>query len=211
VDTITISGRSLLRIIDDILDLSKIDADRMELVREPLHLDETVAEVIRMLDVQARKRGLDLNSDVPDGLRPLVADARRMKQVLLNLAGNAVKFTPSGSVTIRVVAEPTSMRPARIEVADTGIGIPASRLDAIFHPFHQVDSSSARSFGGTGLGLTISRSLCELMGFELYAESREGEGSTFVIDLESARSSRAPAPAESGASVDASSSADRSG
>jgi signal transduction histidine kinase len=91
------------------------------------------------------------------------------------------------------------MRPARIEVSDTGIGIPSSRLEEIFSPFHQVDSSSARSFGGTGLGLTISRSLCELMGFELYALSREGEGSTFVIDLESKRPTRVGPVSDAGA------------
>jgi PAS domain S-box-containing protein len=190
---IVTNGEHLLSLIDDILDLSKIDAERMELVREPLHLDETIADVVQTLDVQARKRGLELLSDVPAGLKPLIADARRMRQVLLNLAGNAVKFTPSGSVTLRVIAEPTTMRPARLEVSDTGIGIPTSKLEEIFSPFLQVDSSSARSFGGTGLGLTISRSLCHLMGFELTALSREGEGSTFVIEFESQRASRSAA------------------
>ncbi|MSR23215.1 MAG: PAS domain S-box protein [Gemmatimonadetes bacterium] len=185
------NGEHLLSLIDDILDLSKIDAERMEIVREPLQLDELVGEVLRTLDVQARKMGLELRSEVPGELRPLVADARRMLQILLNLAGNAVKFTPSGSVTIRVLAEEDSGRPARIEVSDTGIGIPAYRLEEIFSPFNQVDSSSARSFGGTGLGLTIARSLCELMGFDLYATSRKGEGSTFVIELDPGRGPRA--------------------
>ncbi len=169
------NGEHLLSLIDDILDLSKIDAQRMDILREPLQLDELVGEVVRTLDVEARERGLELRGEVPGALRPLVADPRRVRQVLLNLASNAVKFTPSGSVTIHVVAEDGSDRPSRIEVVDTGIGIPATRLKEIFSPFHQVDSSSTRSFGGTGLGLAISRSLCELMGFRLNATSQEGK------------------------------------
>jgi PAS domain S-box-containing protein len=189
------NGEHLLALIEDILDISKIDAQRMEVVREPVDLDELTAEVAEMLELQARKRGLRIVRDVPGDLRPAVADQRRLKQVVLNLAGNAVKFTPDGSVTLRVTAEAEGGRPLGIEVVDTGIGIPANELEEIFAPFHQVDGSQARSFGGTGLGLAISRSLCELMGFELSATSEMGKGSTFRIDLEPAHRGRSHAAA----------------
>ncbi len=181
------NGEHLLALIEDILDISKIDAQRMEVVREPVALEELVGEVAEMLELQARKRGLSLVCQVPADLRPAVGDQRRLKQVVLNLAGNAVKFTPEGEVTLAVEADPESGRPLRIRVRDTGVGIPPHELEEIFAPFHQVDGSQARSFGGTGLGLAISRSLCELMGFELLAESRVGEGSTFTVELEPGR------------------------
>jgi PAS domain S-box-containing protein len=178
------NGEHLLALIEDILDISKIDARRMEVVREPVDLDELTAEVAEMLELQARKRGLKLARDVPADLRPAVADQRRLKQVLLNLAGNAVKFTQEGTITLRVTTDAEGHRPVSLEVEDTGIGIPAAELEEIFAPFHQVDGSQARSFGGTGLGLAISRSLCELMGFELTARSELGRGSVFAIVLE---------------------------
>jgi PAS domain S-box-containing protein len=186
------NGEHLLALIEDILDISKIDARRMEVVREPVDLEELVDEVAGTLELQARKRGLRLVCQVPPDLRPAIADQRRLKQVVLNLAGNAVKFTQEGGVTLRVEADIDSGRPMRILVEDTGIGIPAEELDEVFAPFHQIDGSQARSFGGTGLGLAISRSLCELMGFELSASSQLGVGSVFSIELESGRSSQLP-------------------
>jgi PAS domain S-box-containing protein len=186
------NGEHLLALIEDILDISKIDARRMEVVREPVDLEELVGEVAGMLELQARKRGLELVCQVPPDLRPAIADQRRLKQVLLNLAGNAVKFTHDGGVALRVEADRETGRPLRLLVEDTGIGIPAEELDEVFAPFHQIDGSQARSFGGTGLGLAISRSLCELMGFELSASSQLGVGSVFSIELERGRS---PAPA----------------
>jgi len=189
---IQVNGEHLLALIEDILDISKIDARRMEVVREPVDLEELVGEVVGMLELQARKRGLELDSRVPPDLRPAIADQRRLKQVVLNLAGNAVKFTQEGGVTLRVEAHAVTGRPLRILVEDTGIGIPAEELDEVFTPFHQIDGSQARSFGGTGLGLAISRSLCELMGFELSASSQLGVGSVFSIELDSARTSPPP-------------------
>jgi PAS domain S-box-containing protein len=181
------NGEHLLALIEDILDISKIDAQRMEVVREPVDLEELAEEVSEMLELQARRRGLTLSRAVPGDLRPAIADQRRLKQVLLNLTGNAVKFTQEGGITLRVEAETETGRPLKILVEDTGIGIPQSELENIFAPFHQVDGSQARSFGGTGLGLAISRSLCEIMGFELRARSEEGAGSVFEIDLEPGR------------------------
>lgn len=178
------NGEHLLSLIEDILDLSKMDAQRVEVVREPVDLEELAKEVVRTLDLQARRKGIQLTSEIPPELRPAVADHRRLRQVLLNLVGNAVKFTLEGKVAIRVISDPERRRPLRLEVEDTGIGIPSDELDEIFTPFHQVDQSSARSFGGTGLGLAISRSLCDLMGFQLRARSTEGKGSLFVVDLQ---------------------------
>ena len=178
------NGEHLLSLIEDILDLSKMDAQRLEVVREPVDLEALAGEVVRTLDLQARRKGLELTVDVPPDLSPTMADHRRLRQVLLNLVGNAVKFTAEGQVAIRVITNPDRGRPLRIEVEDTGIGIPAGELDEIFTPFHQVDQSRARAFGGTGLGLTISRSLCDLMGFQLGARSIEGGGALFIVDLE---------------------------
>ena len=178
------NGEHLLSLIEDILDLSKMDAQRLEVVREPVDLESLAGEVVRTLDLQARRKGLELTVEVPPDLSPTVADHRRLRQVLLNLVGNAVKFTIEGRVAIRIIADPERRCPLRIEVEDTGIGIPAGELDEIFTPFHQVDQSRARAFGGTGLGLTISRSLCDLMGFHLRARSIEGKGSIFFVELE---------------------------
>jgi len=186
------NGEHLLALIEDILDISKIDAQRMEVVREPVDLDEMTAEVAEMLELQARKRGLEILHEVPPDLRPAIADQRRLKQVVLNLAGNAVKFTQEGTVTLRVEADHETGRPLRILVEDTGIGIPEEELEEVFAPFHQIDGSQARSFGGTGLGLAISRSLCELMGFELSARSELGVGSTFSIEFEPGRNQQPP-------------------
>ncbi len=194
------NGEHLLALIEDILDLSKIDARRMELQLEPVELDEVVGEVVQTLEFQARKKGLSLGSAIPDQVEPIRADRRRLKQVVLNLAGNAVKFTHQGRVDIRIEAEPDGT-PTRIEVEDTGIGIPPDRLDDVFQPFEQADSSQTRSFGGTGLGLAISRSLCELMGFDLRAESRVGEGSLFYIDLQAVPSASRIVREETGASL----------
>jgi PAS domain S-box-containing protein len=179
---IVANGEHLLSLIEDILDLSKIDARRMELKMEDVRVEEVVDDVVATLELQARKKGLDVRTVLPGSMAPVHADRRRLKQVILNLASNAVKFTHSGWVAIRIL-EGEPGRPGRIEVADTGIGIPEDQLQKIFAPFHQVDASQTRAYGGTGLGLAISNSLCELMGFSLGAANREGGGSIFWVDL----------------------------
>ncbi len=181
---IVANGEHLLALINDILDLSKIDAQRMEVFREPVDLEELVEEVVETFEIQARRKGVRLETELPPGLPPVVADSRRLHQILLNLVGNAVKFTPEGRVVLRVVAEGEPPRATRVEVEDTGIGIPRDQLEDIFTPFQQIDESSARSFGGTGLGLAISRSLSQLMGFDLEVSSREGQGSVFSVVME---------------------------
>ncbi|MFZ9373712.1 MAG: ATP-binding protein [Burkholderiaceae bacterium] len=186
------SSQALLAIINDILDLSKIEAGQMELERAPLQLRELMDGTLKTLAFTAQGKGVTLQSelaaDVP--LR-LVGDPTRLRQVLLNLLGNAVKFTPhGGTVTLRVLRESGGEAQGeaaagdaavwlRFEVEDTGIGIPADKLDAIFEPFSQADSSTTRKYGGTGLGLTICRRLVELMGGRIGVRSTEGAGSTF--------------------------------
>jgi signal transduction histidine kinase len=176
------NGEHLLSLIEDILDLSKIDAQRMQVELEEIDLGEMVLDVVRSMEFQARRKGLYLEAGVdPEGEGPRVeADRRRLRQVLLNLTGNAIKFTSQGGVRVRV-AEDDDASGYRIDVEDTGIGIPSEQLDLVFQPFQQGDPSHARAFGGTGLGLTISRSLCHLMGFELRVRSEVGRGSRFSI------------------------------
>ncbi len=179
LERIDANGQHLLSLIDEILDLAKIEAGRLDLELVPVDLAGLVAETLRQLEGQVRERPLALRAAVPEGLVPVVADRARLKQVLINLVGNAIKFTPAGSVTIRILAE--GNRPFRIDVVDTGIGIDPARQDVIFQAFQQEDNSTARRFGGSGLGLAISRSLAELMHCRLTLQSTPGHGSTFSI------------------------------
>ncbi|MEX2529641.1 MAG: ATP-binding protein [Gemmatimonadota bacterium] len=181
------NGEHLLALIEDILDLSKIDAQRLEVNQETVDVVEVVEEVVRMLEIQAKKKGLALEAELPAEAEPIQADRRRLKQVLLNLAGNGIKFTQDGTVTIKVGTDHDG-HPTRIEVIDSGIGIPEDQIEEIFSPFHQVDASRTRAFGGSGLGLAISRSLTRLMGFDLAVESEHGHGSVFRLDLAADRS-----------------------
>ena len=183
------NGEHLLSLINDVLDISKVEAGQMEIVTESVQLAPLVDDVVRHLVISARARGLTLAADTPADLEPVQADALRFKQVLINLTGNALKFTHQGGVTIRVLSE-DGRRPSAVEVVDTGVGIPNDKLAAIFDAFRQADASTTRDYGGTGLGLTISRSFCRLMGFELEVESQPGIGSVFRIGL----SAPSPAP-----------------
>jgi signal transduction histidine kinase/DNA-binding response OmpR family regulator len=192
------NGRHLLGIINDILDLSKVEAGRVELNLTPVSLGDLVREVLAQLEGQVRDRAVALVADVPEGLQPFVTDGVKLKQVLINLAGNALKFTERGSVTVRVVADEDG-HATRIDVVDTGIGIPLDRQQAVFEPFQQADNTTERHYGGTGLGLAISRSLAELLGGKLTVASTPDEGSTFSIQLARASASAAP---QSGVSVD---------
>ncbi|HEX2093095.1 MAG TPA: PAS domain S-box protein [Longimicrobiaceae bacterium] len=177
------NGTHLLGLINDILDLSKIEAGKMELQIAPVSLDSLVLETLDQLRGAVRGRELELRAAVPEGVAPLETDAAKLKQVLINLVGNAIKFTEKGKVTVSVVLDPETRRPVRIDVRDEGIGIAPDRLSTIFRAFEQAESGTARRYGGTGLGLAISSSLSELMGYRLEVESRLGEGSTFSIVL----------------------------
>ena len=182
VQAIRDSGTSLLTVINDILDFSKVEAGKLDLELANVDLRDTFEDVARLLSVQAQSKALQLNLHIDPQLPAIVkADAGRVRQVLLNLGGNAVKFTQEGEVSLAldVLSNDAQGVFVRCEVRDTGIGIPADRIKALFTPFTQVDSSMTRKYGGTGLGLSIVRRLVELMDGECGVSSREGEGSTF--------------------------------
>jgi signal transduction histidine kinase len=200
------SSQSLLRLVDDILDLSRIDADKLDLERAPFHLPSLVQDVRAMFSEAARAKGLSLTSVVPDQLNvTLLGDAHRLQQVLSNLVGNAIKFTPSGAISISIACEQDTAKSTRLafEVADTGIGIEAATQLVIFDAFIQADASTTRRYGGTGLGLSIARRLCRAMGGEISVQSKLGAGSTFrftvVLDKSAEAASPHPAPPASGA------------
>ena len=153
----------------------------MELERTPTWLTALVQEVVAQFAGTVRGAKIQLLTEMPPRLAPFYTDASKLRQVLLNLVGNALKFTPRGQVTIRVESDPVTQQPRRIDVLDTGIGIPAERLEGIFERFQQADNSITRHYGGTGLGLTISRSLCQLLGYQLTVQSEVDKGSTFSI------------------------------
>jgi signal transduction histidine kinase/DNA-binding response OmpR family regulator/HPt (histidine-containing phosphotransfer) domain-containing protein len=181
-ETIRDSGTSLLTVINDILDYSKVEAGKLELEQTDVDLRDTIEDVARLLSIQAHAKRLELTAQIDAKLPDLVkGDAGRFRQILLNLAGNAIKFTAKGEVSLEIKVLETGDHGTRIrcEVRDTGIGIPADRLESLFAPFTQVDTSTTRKFGGTGLGLSIVRRLVELMDGETGVDSVEGVGSRF--------------------------------
>jgi PAS domain S-box-containing protein len=191
---IATNGLHLLGLINDILDLSKIEAGRMTLELSTVMLDTLVRETIAELEGQVSEKTVQLRAEIPDEMRSMETDAARMKQVLINLIGNALKFTENGEVVVHIEVDRHGS-PSVLTVRDTGIGIPQDRLDAIFNVFEQAESMTARRFGGTGLGLAISRSLCDLLGHQLSVTSVEGQGTTMVIRLgEPPRSTRRNTP-----------------
>lgn len=187
------SGKNLLTMINNILDFSKIEANKLELEEAPFELGPCIEEVLRLFVSQASQKNLELayliESNTPNAI---VGDSTRLKQILANLIGNAVKFTEQGEVVIYVNATPLNHTEEeqenpnyelRFAVKDTGIGIPANRSHRLFQPFSQVDTSTTRQYGGTGLGLVISKRLSKLMGGKMWVHSIEGKGSTFNFTL----------------------------
>lgn len=180
------SGESLMRIISDILDYSKIEADKLELEILDFDLRTSLEDVADILAFTADAKGIefvcDINHDIPTCLR---GDPGRLRQILLNLGNNAIKFTHEGEVVIRVALELEDDRyvTMRFSVTDTGVGIPQDSLDLLFQSFSQVDASTTRKYGGTGLGLAICKKLCRLMGGDIGVETKEGSGSTFWFSL----------------------------
>jgi len=194
------SAESLLALLNDILDLSKIEAGRLELSCTGFSLRECVKAAATTLAVNAEQKGLrlsaDVAGDVPD---QITGDPLRLRQVMLNLLNNAIKFTTSGSIALRATLDDQRSDNVTLHfsVADTGIGIPADKLDLIFEAFRQADSSTSRTYGGTGLGLTICSRLVGMMGGHIWVESEPGKGSTFhftasfQLDTDAARPPRA--------------------
>jgi signal transduction histidine kinase/DNA-binding response OmpR family regulator/HPt (histidine-containing phosphotransfer) domain-containing protein len=180
------SSQQLLRIVDDILDYSKLEADRLELETTNFNLRELLENVIRLMDRPAESKGLRLYLHLDPGVRlPVRGDPVRLRQVLTNLISNAVKFTEKGSVSVHVqrLGETAAQHQLRIEVRDTGIGIPAEAMERLFSAFSQADASTTRLYGGTGLGLAICKRIVELMGGRIGVKSEMGRGTDFWFEI----------------------------
>ena len=193
------SGEALMALINDILDYSKIEAGRLELERRPFDLASTVERACELLAPRAHDRGIEIGTYIEPGVpREMLGDPGRLRQVILNLAGNAIKFTETGGVEVNVslTSRTDSHAVLLFEVTDTGIGIPKAAQDALFEEFTQVDSSTTRRYGGTGLGLAISQRIVQHMNGEIGVESDEGEGSAFWFIAEFALSEAAAAANE---------------
>jgi len=187
VRMIQLSGESLLVIINDTLDYSKIEAGRVELAQQPFDVVTCIHDSIAMLSPRAEAKGLALTQVLPPELpRSVIGDAARLRQILINLVGNAIKFTDRGEIGLRAALLARSADRCRLSlsVTDTGIGIPVTAQDRLFQRFSQVDDTNTRKYGGTGLGLAISKRLAELMGGTISVESEPGRGSTFTVTLE---------------------------
>src|SRR5439155_15746033 len=188
----------LLTIINDILDFSKIESGKLELEKQPFDLRTCIEDSLDLLAPRAAEKQLDLAYLMEDDVPPtVIGDVTRLRQILVNLIGNAIKFTAKGGVTVELKharPEPQSVAGGaspsgptiglHFSVIDTGIGIPAEKMDRLFKSFSQVDASTTRHYGGTGLGLAISKSLAELMGGRMWVESTVGKGSTFQFTIQ---------------------------
>jgi len=204
LNLVKVSANALLGIINDILDFSKIEAGRVTIEETEFDVRQTIEEILRPLQLRAHSKGLQLLTTVDERIPvSLIGDPLRLRQVLTNLVGNAIKFTERGEIAVSaaVTAQTAHQTDLRISVQDSGVGIAADKLELIFESFSQADTSTTRQYGGTGLGLTISRRLVELMGGQLWVESTVGHGSTFHFTLQLQRAGVAipaiepPAPA----------------
>ena len=181
-----VSADSLLVVINDILDFSKIEAGKMELDQTALDLRAVVGDALKTVALRADEKNLELIKEVhPAVPAKVIGDPARLRQILLNLIGNAIKFTEEGEISVEVSVLDPAAQPARVlfAVTDTGIGVPAAKLGSIFKPFEQADGSTTRKFGGTGLGLSISTKLVSMMDGEIGVESEPGKGSRFWFIL----------------------------
>ncbi|MXP26598.1 PAS domain S-box protein [Altererythrobacter indicus] len=180
------SGHAMMQLLNDILDISKIEAGRVVIASQPTDIRHLLGSCCKLMNAEADKKGLELTLEVDDAVpQVILSDSLRLRQIILNLVGNALKFTAEGYITIRaqLVLGGEKQRDIAISVEDTGLGISSTRMDAIFRPFEQADDSTERKYGGTGLGLPISLQLAEMMGGSLVVHSEEGQGSTFTLSL----------------------------
>ncbi len=205
VETIRTSGEALLALINDVLDFSRMESGKVEVERAPFNLQAVIEESLGIVAPLAARQGLALRHVIAEGTpEALVGDHARTRQILVNLLGNAVKFTPWGEVTVSLSARPLDggLWEAHFAVADTGVGISAEDLDRLFIAFQQLDGSLARQHGGTGLGLAISKRLTELMGGRIWAESAVGQGSTFHFTITGVAAAAPPRPRTLAGGVD---------
>jgi signal transduction histidine kinase len=196
VEIVRASGEALLTVINDILDFSKIEAGKLEIESFPFDLCSVIEEVAQMFGPKAQEKDIELILQYPPGTpRDFIGDGGRIRQVITNLVGNAIKFTPSGHVLIAVDREPHEKGAGRmrVSVSDTGIGISPEKIPLLFAKFTQADASTTRRYDGTGLGLAISKQLVEIMGGAITVESRLGEGSRFVFTMALPRGTEGPA------------------
>ena len=183
LERIQINGKHLLALINEILDLAKIESGRMELELLKVNVIDLAHEALALVEgqIRAREPDVEVRVESPETMDDIETDPAKLKQIIVNLVGNALKFTESGEIVVRIETREGTDELAEISVSDTGIGIPEERRSAIFEAFQQAEAGTARQFGGTGLGLAISRSMCLLMGYDLTLESEVGEGTTFKI------------------------------
>jgi signal transduction histidine kinase len=200
-ERIRFNGMHLLSLIDQILDVAKVEAGRMELETETVAVDVLVRDTMAMLESTALAKGIALRGDVPKVVAPIDTDAGKLRQILINLIGNAIKFTDEGEVSVAVGTEPGSGYPISISVRDTGIGIPVERQRKVFEPFEQGDSSTRREYGGTGLGLSIVKAFAELIGAGIEVESEVGKGTSFTVWLPTRSAGEAAVVAQAEAMV----------
>ena len=196
VSTISSSGESLMTVINDILDFSKIESGRMELESRSFNVRNCVEEALDLFAAQIRIKGLEAVYLVaPDVPSHLIGDAMRLRQILVNLIGNAIKFTSQGEIAVNVECKGQDEKGCHLEfsVTDTGIGISKEGIEKLFKAFQQVDTSTTRRYGGTGLGLVISKRLAEFMGGTIWVESDPGSGSSFFFSV-TLKASEAPVP-----------------
>jgi signal transduction histidine kinase len=183
LDRISTNGAALLRLVNDLLDLTSMETEAPEVVMVPVSLQQAIPEVLAEFQERARAGSLALRSHIDERIHPILADPSRLRSLLTRLVDNALKFTSAGSIDVRVVADADGQTARRIEVADTGVGLEAGLLDVLFTPFEQGAPFTIRRHGGVGLGLHLARRYCELMGFSLSVRSTPGVGSTFSIEL----------------------------
>jgi signal transduction histidine kinase len=183
LERIAANGQHLLTLVNNVLDIAKVEAGRLTVTSGIVAVDQLMRDVAAQLEGQPRAAGVELRVDVPDEMTPIQTDGVLLRQVLINLMGNALRFTHEGSVVMAADADADTGRPVRLYVRDTGIGIPRDRQEAIFEAFEQADVATHSTYGGTGLGLSISKAICDALGFRLTVESEPGKGSTFTVHV----------------------------
>ena len=175
------NGSHLLNLINDVLDIATLESGKVAIQKEKVSVIKLIQEIVELFERQTQQKGIFLQIEIPDKAESIESDPSKLKQILINLVANAVKFTESGGIILRLFVDPAANIPSRLHVIDSGIGIPQESLDRIFEAFKQVDSGTKRKYEGTGLGLNICQSLCHLLGYKITVISELGQGSTFTI------------------------------